>query len=144
MESTNMKTIELEEDDVFCHFEGGKKGIQSRFGEQIQIALKRINGMDAGQLATQAELCDQEIPKICSGDFTVINRQLVEALADPLALDIEAGLGTIINFDEKALSKWEQRAKDEQFVSVGGASQECWDSSKSAKLLLVMQAVEKL
>ena len=137
-------TANEQTDEVFRYFEGGKGGIQKRFGEGIQQALRAINGFDAGQLAVASGLTNSEIPRICSGDFSCINRSVIEALADPLSLSIEKCLGQIINFDADAEKEWTERAREDQFVPIGGVTDKKWDAKTSAKLFLVIQAVEML
>jgi hypothetical protein len=137
---------EVQDEEVFCHFDGGKTGIKQRFGQKIQDALRKISGLDAGQLAGHVGLRQGEIPKICDGDFSVVNRQLIEALTDPLEINVEECLGPIKDFDnnEEAVRRWEQRAEQEGFFSVGGATSVVWSKPDQAKLFLFLQAMEKL
>jgi hypothetical protein len=131
--------------DVFRHFNGGKEGIQQRFGTKIQDAIGKINGLEAAQLAGFVGLNAGELTRIAKGDFTVIKRPLIEALVDPLNLKIEDCLGEIINFnDKKDVDEWTEYAKQQEFISIGGATAGSWTPQQRINLFVVFQALESL
>ena len=63
------------DDDVFEHFEGGRLGVQKRFGEKIKSSLKGLNGLDAIRLAQDVGLEAEQVADISRGNFSKITQR---------------------------------------------------------------------
>lgn len=106
--------------DVFRYFEGGREGVQKRFGEGILKGLEKMSAVEAYQMEEYEEFEPGVLRKIANGNYGRINSQLIQALAPALDFTFDEGFGEIVNLSpEDKVGILEQIRRDE-FWSGGG------------------------
>ena len=98
---------------VYDHFEGGRKGIKQRYADLIIKDLKGMTGYEAAQLEHHLAI-PGFFAALVDNDLDVVTWDVLEPLACSLMLSTEEALGPFINWDENAVTYWENQMKEEQ------------------------------
>ena len=112
-----------QDDWVYGYVEGGRVGLQKRFGELIQEKIKNISDTDLRLLCEYQGVNYDNLRSIRNGDFSSVDYKIVGALADSLDYTIDEGLGEIRISPENE-SKLLQMIREDGFVSLGGTTTE--------------------
>ena len=86
--------------DVFRHFEGGREGVRSRFGDLIRKGLEKSSFKDVMCLCREIEFDPSNLYEIMKGNYEPLNAKLVENLACACGFDYNQGLGEFLINDE--------------------------------------------
>ena len=130
--------------DVFSYFEGGKSGVRSRLAKQIRDGLKEITGLDAAELQNYSGLPCGTISNIVAGKSDLIDADVIEAVADPINLKVDAAFGPLVNFSDADEIIWTRQADKERFVALAGADPTSWTSTQRVKLFVLLRAIREL
>ena len=128
-------------------YEGGRAGIQARFAERIQCGLQNISFRDAADVLKTAGLQVDVLLRIVDRkDTGGVNHALVDALADPLHLDIQEVFGPPkkIEEDPELRKSVGAEADAKRFMVVGGATRPAMTLDERINLFALLQAFQEL
>lgn len=138
------KSLTIDDDLIYKHFEGNKEGVRERFGLEIKKSLEAINHVDTQYLKLQLGDKSHVVEKLLTGDFSVIDSKLIEQLVDPLNIKVEKCLGSISEFSDQDIEIWTRYAQEQQIMSIAGVNNLKWNIDQQAKMHLIFSAIESL
>jgi hypothetical protein len=119
--------------DYFEIFPGGKDGVRTRFADVTQVL--RASKLDANLLQN-----------ILANDTQCISKKLIEALVDPLNINIQTGFGEMskLESDEKLRAQVAAEADEAGFMIVRGVTPVTIQPLDRIKLFALLKAYESL
>ena len=107
------------EKNFLDYYDGGREGVQKRFGEVITDRLKKISIIEAHALAKHVEIDFGSFREIITGNYDGVNYRLIEGLAGPLDFTMDEGLGEA-SYDSHEREKLLERMRREGVCALNG------------------------
>lgn len=132
------------ERDVFDFFEGKRKGVIERFARVICDALQKTNAYDAIKLEEHVGLSPGMLGKIAVDPDRFINSEVIQALADPFDIDINACFVKATDIKDEIAEAWSREADEENFVAIAGANNVELSHDDRLQLYMILRALREL
>jgi hypothetical protein len=132
--------------DYFEIFPGGKDGVRTRFAGLVKEALRGISFADVTQVLRASKLDANLLQNILANDTQCISKKLIEALVDPLNINIQTGFGEMskLESDEKLRAQVAAEADEAGFMIVRGVTPVTIQPLDRIKLFALLKAYESL
>ena len=127
-------------------FAGGKLGVQERFMLRIHRALDEVSFADMAPAVQEVGLDLKGLVAILEGKSSAISHDLIDAVTDPLHLNIQEAFGESARLDADTGLQDEvaKEADAKGFMVVRGASPVTMTRMERIKLFALLEAYQRL
>ncbi|MCG2683517.1 MAG: hypothetical protein L6306_07860 [Planctomycetales bacterium] len=107
------------------------------------MALQKSSALDAIRLEEHVGLPPGTLRKITTDPHRFVNSQVIQSLADPFDIDIEACFKSA-QLSPDVRDTWKREADAEEFVTVAGSGKIRLSDNDRLKLYMILRALREL
>ena len=139
--TTEIEPLLDQDFDPFKYFEGGKEGIQERYGNGIREGYKDCSNGEIEEICRLRDIDSNQLREILKGNYNQINSEAVQRLS-PILFDVSKGFGRPSISPEEE-SRLIQMANSDGFCAFVGIG-DSFSVADRLELYLVTEALRRL